>query len=77
MKRNIWEFMRKPDGTYAVAHNGKLLSDSIPEKWFQRQICEDYGFCGREYNEIREQLDRSGKCLVDLDSSSPTHLAIS
>jgi len=35
MTRNIWEFLRKPDGTYAVSHNGKLLSDSIPEKWFE------------------------------------------
>jgi hypothetical protein len=35
MKPNIWEFLRKPDGTYAVSHNGKHLSDSIPEKWFE------------------------------------------
>jgi len=44
MTSNIWEFLRKPDGTYAVSHNGKLLSDSIPEKWFESQICEHYGF---------------------------------
>ena len=77
MTRNIWEFLRKPDGTYAVSHNGKLLSDSIPEKWFENQICEQYGFCGREYQDILEQLDRSEKCTVDLSSSSPTHLAMS
>ena len=62
MTRNIWEFLRKPDGTYAVSHNGNLLSDSIPEKWFKNQICEHYGFCGKEYHEIRGQLDSSGKC---------------
>jgi hypothetical protein len=77
MKRNIWEFLRKPDGTYAVSYNGKLLSDSIPEQWFESQICEHYGLCGKEYHEIRGQLDRSGKCTVDLSSSSPTHLATS
>jgi hypothetical protein len=77
MKRNIWEFLRKSDGTYAVSHNGKLLSDSIPENWFESQICEHYGFCGREYHDIRGQLDRSGKCTVDLSSSSPMHLSVS
>jgi hypothetical protein len=77
MTRNIWEFLRKPEGTYAVSHNGKLLSDSLPEKWFESQICEHCGFYDGEYHEIRGQLDRSGKCTVDLSSSSPTHLAIS
>jgi hypothetical protein len=77
MKPNIWEFLRKPDGTFAVFHNGELLSDSIPDKWFESQVCEHYGFCGREYHDIRGQLDRSGKCTVDLSSSGPTHLAIS
>ena len=77
MNTNIWEFARKPDGTYAVSHNGKLLSDSVPEEWFESEMCERYGFCGREYHDIREQLSRRGKCIVDLSSSSPTHLAIS
>jgi hypothetical protein len=77
MERNIWEFLRKLDGTFAVPHNGKLLSDSIPEKWFESQICGQYGFCRKEYHDIRGQLDRSGKCAVDLSSSSPTQLAIS
>jgi hypothetical protein len=76
MKQNNWEFLRKPDGTYAVFHNGTLLSDSIPEKWLNREICVRHGFCGREYDDIRSQLDRSGKCVVDLSSSSPSHLTI-
>jgi hypothetical protein len=77
MKRNIWEFLRKPDGTYVVSHNGKVLSDSILEKWFESQICENYGFCGKECHDIRAHLERSGKCTVDLSSSSSTHLTIS
>ena len=32
MKQNIWEFLKESNGTYAVHHNGNLLSDSIPEK---------------------------------------------
>lgn len=77
MKHNIWEFSREPDGTYAVSHNGKLLSDAIPEKWFESQICQHHGFCGREYREVQDQLDRSGKCTVDVCCSSSAHLAIS
>src|SRR5260370_7282365 len=69
MKHNIWNFLRKPDGTYAVSHDGKLLSHSIPEKWFESQICEHYGFCGKEYHDIRAQLERSGKCTVDLSAA--------
>jgi|HubBroStandDraft_2_1064218.scaffolds.fasta_scaffold57211_2 hypothetical protein len=76
MKQNVWEFLRRPDGTYAVSHNGTLLSDSIPEKWLESEICERYGFCGRECDDIRSQLDRCGKCIVDLSSSSPSHLTI-
>lgn len=76
MKQNIWEFLRSPDGTFAISHNGSLLSDAILEKWLEREICVRYGFCGREYHDIRSQLDRSGRCTVDLGSSSPSHLAI-
>lgn len=77
MKPNIWEFLRKADGTYAASHNGTPLSDSIPEEWFEAEICERYGFCGRECHEICDQLKHCGKCTVDLSSSIPTHLAIS
>lgn len=31
MKQNIWEFLRGQDGTYAVSHNGEVLSDFISE----------------------------------------------
>jgi len=71
MKRNVWEFLWKADGTYAVTHNGKLVSDSAPEKWFARQICEQYGFCGRESQYICSELDRSGMCTVDLNANNP------
>jgi hypothetical protein len=42
MKPNIWEFLKKPDGTYAVSHNGKILSDSIPEKNLNDELCLRY-----------------------------------
>jgi hypothetical protein len=77
MNQNIWEFLRRQDGTYAVSHNGKVLSDSISEDALEQEFCVRYGFCGREYDDIRRQLARSDKCTVDLNSSSPSHLAIS
>lgn len=75
-KPNIWEFARKPDGTFVVSHNGKTLSDSIPERSLNDELCIHYGFCGHEYDEIISQLSRSGNCTVDLNSSTPTHLRI-
>ena len=77
MKQNIWEFLRRQDGKYDVSHNGEVLSDSISEECLEREICVRYGFCGHEYDDIRRQLVRSGKCTVDLSSSSPRRLAIS
>lgn len=77
MKTNIWEFLRKPDGTYSVSQNGRVLSDSIPEESFESEICERYGFCGKECDDICGQISRSGRCTVDLSASSPTDLAIS
>ena len=75
MTPNIWEFVSKADGTYSVSHNGKRLSDFIAEEYFEAEICERYGFCGKEINDIRGQLNRCGKCTVDLSSSSPSRLA--
>ncbi len=66
MKQNIWEFLRKADGTYAVVHNGELLSDSIPEKSRENEFCVRLGFCGEEYKEIVRQLAASGKCTFVL-----------
>lgn len=76
MRQNIWEFMRKTDGTYAISHNGNLLSDSVLENSLEREVCVRYGFCGSEYDQICRQLNRSGKCTVDLNLSSPSRLAI-
>lgn len=68
MTHNVWEFVRKPDGSYAITHNHELLADSIPEKWFASQICEEYGFCGQESVYICTEVSRSGICRVDLNA---------
>jgi hypothetical protein len=66
MKPDTWEFVRNDDGTYAVLYQGKKACDRIPEKWFDRHICEHYGFCGEEVKEIRRQIDAAGKCVLVL-----------
>jgi hypothetical protein len=32
MKQNVWEFVRKENGSYAVFHDGNLLFDAIHEE---------------------------------------------
>lgn len=69
MKRDVWEFRRKPDGSYAVTHNGERMADSILERWFAIQICEDFGFCGQQSQYICTEIERSGMCTVDMSAS--------
>lgn len=66
MKKSVWEFVRNKDGSYAVIHDGKLLSDGISEERREDEFCIRFGFCGHEYEEIVRQLRQSGKCRLDL-----------
>jgi len=66
MKQNVWEFVRNQNGSYAVFHNGKLLSDGISEERREDEFCVRFGFCGHEYQEIVRQLRQSGKCTLEL-----------
>jgi len=65
MKNNVWEVVRRQDGTFEMLHKGKLLHDSIPDEWLEAQLGR-YGFCGQEYKDIRRQLDLSGKAKIVL-----------
>jgi hypothetical protein len=71
MKRTIWEFVKREDGTYAVFRQHRLLKENIPENWFFQQICTDYGFCGEEEIEIRREIEKSGKCTLVLTATLP------
>jgi hypothetical protein len=61
MERNLWDFLRRDDGTYAVFHNGKLLSDGIAEEKREDEFCVRFGFCGQEYEDIVRELRQSGR----------------
>ncbi|PYU52314.1 MAG: hypothetical protein DMG48_07935 [Acidobacteria bacterium] len=65
MKGNVWEIVRKEDGTFEMFHKGELLHGSIPDRWLEDQLVR-YGFCGEEYRDIRRQLDQFGKAKIVL-----------
>jgi len=65
MKGNVWEIIRKQDGSFDIFHKGELLHAAIPDKWLENQLGH-YGFCGQEYKVIRFQLDQFGKARIDL-----------
>lgn len=65
-KGNVWEFVKKENGTYAVIHNGLVLLDSIPEQERDHAFCVRFGFCGSELAEIEAALNKSGRCILEL-----------
>jgi len=46
MKGNVWEIVRKEDGTFEMFHKGGLLHGSIPDRWLEDQLVR-YGFWWR------------------------------
>ncbi len=56
MKPNVWEVVRKDDGTFEIFHQGNLIKARLPEKWLEAGLAE-YGFCGQEYHDILRQLE--------------------
>jgi hypothetical protein len=65
MKNDVWEIVKKEDGTFNLFHTGKLLHESIPEESLSDQLGH-YGLCGQEYHDIRYQLDLVGRAKIVL-----------
>jgi hypothetical protein len=65
-KGNVWKFVKRENGTYAVIHNGLILLDSIPEDGRDTAFCVRFGFCGSELEEIEAALNKSGRCVLEL-----------
>jgi hypothetical protein len=57
---DIYEIVRRQDGSFDVFHNGDLTDTSIPEPWLESQLVR-YGICGEEYRDARGRLDVSGR----------------
>jgi hypothetical protein len=65
MKANVWEIVRKEDGSLDIFHREILLHGSVPDKWLEDQLV-DHGLCGQEYQDIRRQLDQFGRAQIVL-----------
>jgi hypothetical protein len=65
LKPDIWEIVRREDGSFDMFHKGALVHSAIPDRWLEDQVGE-HGFCGQEYLNIRRQLDESGKATISL-----------
>jgi len=63
--QNTWEVVKKEDGTFDLFCNQELLRGAIPDRWLESQLVQ-YGLCGQEYREIRQQLEKSGKVEIVL-----------
>jgi hypothetical protein len=57
---NVYEIVRRQDRSFDIFHNGELTDTSIPNEWLEDQLVK-YGICGKEYRDVRHDLDESGK----------------
>jgi len=64
-KPNVWEVVRRKEGTFDILHKGKLLRAEISDKWLEDELGR-IGFCGQEYRDIRRQLEESDKAQIVL-----------
>ena len=57
---NVYEILRRQDGTFDILRNGQLTNRAIPDKWLEDELVR-YGICGQEYRDARRELDELGK----------------
>jgi hypothetical protein len=54
---NVFDIIRKQDGSFDILHNGELAHKSIPDHWLESQLVK-YGICGEEYRDARRELNK-------------------
>ena len=62
--RTLLEVLKNEDCTYDVLPNGELVCSRVQERWLEQEVCVRYGFCGSEFEAIRQQLNESGRARV-------------
>jgi hypothetical protein len=72
VKRNVWEIVKKDDGSFDMFHKGNWLHSFIPNRSLEAQLGR-YGFCGQEDKDIRRQLDQCGKAEIVLHPKPLTY----
>lgn len=60
------EVHKKPDGTFDIFKDGKLLSGSVPTLALVEKQLDPYGVVGDTYRELRRQLTEAGMAKVTL-----------
>jgi len=60
-----WKIAKNEQGRFAIFRNEVLMKGDVPEKWLAEQLAT-YGFCGAEFEEIREKLRQNGIAVVEL-----------
>lgn len=61
---NTLQVLKNADGTYEVIWRGELVRSRVCDEWLHEELCVGYGFCGEEFEEILQQLNRSGRATV-------------
>jgi hypothetical protein len=60
---NVYEVIRRQDGSFDVFYNGQPKHSSIPDRWLEDELAK-HGICGIEYREVRRQLLELGKAKL-------------
>jgi hypothetical protein len=60
---NVYEIVRRQDGSFDIFHNGGLEHSSIADGWLEDELAK-HGICGSEYRDVRHQLNEFGKAKL-------------
>ena len=69
------EVRKKPDSTFDIFKDGKLLSGSVPTWALVEKQLDPYGVVGDTYRELRRQLAETGTAKVSTLSEGPLRRA--
>jgi len=61
--QNVWEIVKRQDGSFDLFHNSELSHSSTPERWLEDQLAE-HGICGDEYREVLRQIGELGRAKL-------------
>jgi hypothetical protein len=57
------EVLRSVDGTHEVIFDGEIVGSMIPEQYLSEIVCARYGFCGKEFEELVNDLKNFGRVV--------------
>jgi hypothetical protein len=60
---NVYEIIRRQDRSFDIFHNGNLEHSSVADQWLEDELAK-HGICGTEYQDVRHQLNESGKASL-------------